>query len=232
MIEIAVKNLSTSVSDTDMKLMLLALQEQVSTDFKSVYGIDATLRWFEKSAKVPGGFWQLTAFENADQAGILGFHDKTAQGLPIGKAFVGTTLRYGGIPSVTVSHELLEMLGDPWVNLSVIDTNLGRAWNYEMCDACEADELGYKRHGIQLSDFVKPSYFEPEVTHVSKGRTFCNRISDALTLAPGGYMGYWDFASKSWEQIDAKRAQSHAEAGSRFARRKVGHHERRHSTAE
>jgi len=232
MIEIAVKNLSTSVSDTDMKLMLVALQEQISIDFKSVYGIDATLHWFEKGAKVPTGFWQFTAFENADQAGILGFHDKTLQGLPFGKAFLGTTLKYGGSPSVTNSHELLEMLLDPWVNLGVLDPDGKRLWNYEACDACEADELGYKRHGIQLSDFVKPNYFEPEVAHASKGRSFTGSITEALSVAPGGYMGFWNFETQGWDQVDAKRGAHHGGEGSRSALRKLKAHERRHSTAE
>lgn len=232
MINIAIKNMSTSVSDADVKRMIAALQEQVSIDYKGVYGLDAKLYWFEKGASIPTGFWQLLGLENADQAGALGYHDKTKQGLPIGKIFFGTTLQYGGTPSVTASHELLEMLGDPWVNLSIVDPARQRAWNYEMCDAVEADELGYKRLGVQLSDFVKPSYFEPEVSGVSKGRSFCNHVKEAFELAPGGYMGFFDFVTNSWDQINAKKPEHHAGHGSRFGRRQQPHQARVISTAE
>lgn len=232
MIEIAIKNFSTSVTDAEVRAALPAFQRQVSEDYRSVYGGDAKLEWFDKNAAVPGGLWQLYSFESADQAGYLGFHDKTKNGLPIGKNFLGTTKKFGGIWSVTFSHELLEMLADPWVNLSVVDEKLGRAWNFEIADAVEADELGYTINGVQVSDFVKPGYFEPEVASVSKGRSFCNHVTKAFELAPGGYMGFWDFATKSFDQVDARKAEHHAGEAGRFARRQVKHHDRRASTAE
>lgn len=233
MFDIAVKNLSTSVSAAELAAALPAFQQQVSEDFRSVYGIDATLHLIDKSRPFPRSMWQLAVLENADQAGALGYHDKTSAGLPLGKVFAGTTLKYGGLWTVTFSHELLEMLLDPWINLTIPDPDQKRSWSYEACDAVEADELGYKIEGVQVSDFVLPSYFENDITLAkSHKRSFCGHVTEPFSLASGGYMSFVDWATGEWSQIDASRAPGHAEKHSRHDRRVTPHHERRLSTAE
>jgi hypothetical protein len=233
MFDIAVKNLSTSVASADLAKALPSFQRQVSEDFRSVYGIDAMLHLIDHSRPFPRGMWQLAVLENADQAGILGYHDKSASGLPLGKVFAGTTIKYGGLWTVTFSHELLEMLLDPWINLTIPDPANKRSWSYEACDAVEADELGYKIDGVQASDFVLPSYFENDITLSSTHkRSFCGHVTAPLSLAPGGYMSFVDWTTGEWSQIDASRAPGHAEKHSRHARRVRPAHEWRHSTAE
>ena len=81
----------------------------------------------------------------------------------MGKVFAGTDLKYGYTWSVTASHELLEMLADPNINLTVLvqsSDTAGKLYAYEVCDTCEADENGYEIDGVLLSDFVFPSWFE------------------------------------------------------------------------
>ena len=65
------------------------------------------------------GTWWLSILDNTDRAGVLGHHDLTPDGLPVGKSFAGTDKHYGHSWTVTASHELLEMLADPDINLSV-----------------------------------------------------------------------------------------------------------------
>src|SRR6266581_3514657 len=97
-----------------------------------------------------------------DFAGALGYHDLTKQGLPLGKVFAGSDMKLGYNWTVTASHELLEMLADPDINLTAFvqdsDTS-GILYAYETADACEADEYGYKIDGVLVSDFVFPSWF-------------------------------------------------------------------------
>jgi hypothetical protein len=233
MFDIAVKNVSSSVSDADIAKALPAFQRQVTEDFRAAYGIDATLHLVDRSRPFPRSMWQLAVLESADQAGALGYHEKTSAGLPLGKVFAGTTIKYGGLWSVTFSHELLEMLLDPWINLTIPDSDNKRSWSYEACDAVEADELGYKIDGVQVSDFVLPSYFENDITLAkSHKRSFCGHVTAPLSLAPGGYMSFVDWTTGEWSQIDASRAPGHAEKHSRHARRVLLPHQHRLSTAE
>lgn len=124
-IKIAVINASTVVKDADVKTALPAFQSQVSDDFAPVWGIDATLRFVPSGSKPNAGEWWLAVLDDSDQAGALGYHDLTKDGLPLGKVFAKTDLTYGEKWSVTFSHELLEMLGDPNINLTVFDEKQG-----------------------------------------------------------------------------------------------------------
>jgi hypothetical protein len=232
MIEIAIRNFSTVVTQGELANALPAFKTQVTRDFASVWGIDAQLHLLERGAAVPGGAWQLSVFDNADAAGALGYHETTAKGLPLGKVFAKTTLDYGGLWTVTFSHELLEMLLDPTINLLAIDEHHKRAYAYEACDAVEADELGYDILGVRVSDFVKPSFFEPDVAVGHTGRSFCKHVTKAFELARGGYLSFIDLTNGEWQQVDLMRGAEHAGKGSRAARRRTPVSQRRASTAE
>jgi hypothetical protein len=203
---IAVKNLSNVVKQADLAKAVPALQKQVSNDFCSVWGIDATLKLFSKSQAIPPGAWLLGVFDDADQAGALGYHDLTKAGLPMGKVFAKTTIQDGGLWTVTCSHELLEMLADPNINLCAFDEANKRLYAYEVCDAVEADKLGYKIDGVTVSDFVLPGWFEP--THVTKGEKFAfkSTVKRPFHLLPGGYISYFDLSGGGWQQLTAKQA--------------------------
>lgn len=233
MIEIAIKNLSTVVSDVEVAHVLPAFQTQVSRDFAGVWGIDAKLHLLSKGAAVPAGFWQLGIFDDADTAGALGYHETTAKGLPLGKVFAKTTLTYGGLWTVTFSHELLEMLLDPTINLLAIDESHSKAYAYEACDAVEADELGYPINGVQVSDFVLPSFFEPDITlGKTHKRSFGGHVTKAFEIAKGGYLSVLDLKTGTWSQLDNWRSPDHANKGSRAARRRIPVNQRRQSAHE
>lgn len=232
-IDIAIKNLSTVISDSELAHALPAFQTQVSRDFASAYGIDAKLHIVNKGQALLPSQWQLIVFDDAEGAGYLGYHETSARGTPLGKVFAKTTMTYGGLWTVTFSHELLEMLLDPWINLTVADAATRRSYSYEACDAVEADELGYKINGIQVSDFVLPSYFEPDITLTkTHKRSFCGHVTKPFELASGGYASFLDWSTGEYSQVDARKPEHHAGRGSRFARRGVPHNQRRSSTAE
>jgi hypothetical protein len=201
---IAVKNFSAVVSDSEVKRSLPAFQRQVSDDFCSTWGIDATLKWFPKKASIPKDAWLLGIFNNSDEAGALGYHDLTRSGQPLSKVFAKTTIDDGGLWTVTTSHEILEMLADPNINLCAFDEHAHRLYAYEVCDAVEADALGYKIDGVTVSDFVLPGWFEP--LHPAKGEQFAfkSKVRAPFELLPGGYISYYDLRGGGWQQMNAK----------------------------
>jgi hypothetical protein len=224
-IHIAVMNASTQVATADLAAAVAALQTQVSRDFAPAWGIDASLRLVPAGQKPADGEWWLTLLDDADHADSLGYHDVTHQGLPLGKVFVKTSLQSHVHWSVTASHELLEMLADPQLNLTVFDEakHGGRLYAYEVCDACEGDDFAYTIDGVLVSDFVLPAWFE---SFRSKGSTqfdFGGHIDAPFKLLKGGYISVYEVKRDGeWRQLDGdKQDKGPAPKGSRRARRAV-----------
>jgi hypothetical protein len=219
---VAIINASTDLTDAEVVPVVSALQKQVDGDFAPLWGVSATLDFVPKGARPPKGAWWLSLLDNADQAGALGYHDRTSHGLPLGKCFVRTTKMDGGIWSVTLSHELLEMLGDPEINRCAEHPTLtGHFYAWEACDAVEADGLGYTIDGIHVSDFVTTAWFSPGMAGPF---SFRRHVRRPLELAPGGYIGVY-VPGQGWTQEtrDDRHAPSQTpHPGSRRERRARG----------
>ena len=232
-IKIAVINASQTLTDQAVAAAVPALQKQVTRDVAPVWGVPADLLFVGTGKKPPAGYWWLAVLDNSDEAGALGYHDMTPDGLPLGKVFAGTDKLFGLSWTCTASHELLEMLVDPAINLTAFvetefdqnENTVTRAYAYEVCDPCEADADGYKIDGVLVSDFVYPAWFEP---FRKKGSTkFDQRglLKEPFSLRPGGYMSVYDVSSGSgWQQLDApgeRKYSSRAHVGSRRERRRT-----------
>jgi len=208
-VQISVINASTVLSDSEIQPVVDALQQQVSNEFRSAWGIDAELTFVPSGTPPPQGTWWLSLLDDSDQAGALGYHDLTPEGLPLGKVFAGSDLKYGNSWSVTASHELLEMLADPNINLTVLvqsSDTAGRLYAYEVCDACEADANGYNIGNVQVSDFVFPSWFEDFRAQGSTQFDQSNNIKAPFQLLAGGYIGVFDVNSGSgWHQVTSEK---------------------------
>lgn len=194
-IKVVVINESTVLKDDQVKSVLPALQTQVHRDFAPVWGIDADITFVPKGSQPPSGSWWLTIFDDSDQPSALGYHDVTNEGLPLGKVFAGTAMKFGANWTVTLSHELLEMLADPEINLTVFDQpddTTGILYAYEVCDACEADQFGYQIDGVTLSDFVYPTWFEKSQAGRKVQFSHSNKIKNPFDLLTGGYIGIFD----------------------------------------
>lgn len=226
MIKVNIINASTVVSDEEAARVVAALSLQVARDFAPAWGVYAELIFTPKGGVIMEGAWQLIILDNSDQAGALGYHDLTRQGMPIGKIFAKTDIDFGLAWSVTASHELLEMLIDPSINLTafVEDEKGPRLYAYEVADAPEDDQFGYQIDGILVSNFVYPAWFEgfwkPDETK------FDHRglIHNPFELLPGGYISMYDIRSgNGWQQLTAekKNLKARAPIGSRRERRRI-----------
>jgi len=113
---IAITNASTCLTDAQVEAAIPALQRHVSLDFRAYWDLDCQLIPLPKDDALPGGWWQISVIDNPDQAGALGYHELTSHGTPLGKVFAALDIQSGGSWTVSLSHELLEMLADPWIN--------------------------------------------------------------------------------------------------------------------
>jgi hypothetical protein len=214
---IAITNASTCLTDTQVEAVLPALQRQVSIDFRAYWDLDCALYPLARNQPLTRGWWQIVITDNPDQAGALGYHEMTSQGAPLGKVFARLDLESGASWTVALSHELLEMLADPWINWCAVGSD-SKVYALEVCDAVEADDLGYEIDGVLLSDFVTPAWFEP----TSADRfDFKQRISKELQLARGGYISVLN-PNSGWTQVAARgEGDPPISNGSRRARRKL-----------
>ena len=216
--KVAIQNFSQSLSDADLAAYVAAYQIQVNRDFGPALGLrPVNLKILPNDQAVSPGEWMLGFFETADMAGALGYHDVTANGDPLGKIFVKTTLDDGAKVSVTGSHELLEMMGDPLI-ASMVQIDNKTAYALELCDAPEDDQFGYDINGVTVSDFVLMDWF----TGGPGPFDFKGHIQQAQEILPGGYIGALTFTNGKWSQIqNGDRFSSHYRAlpGSRFERR-------------
>jgi hypothetical protein len=89
MIQIAVLNESTAISDADICAMLPAFSQQWNIDLQPIWGVgDANFTFVPKDQSPATGSWWVVFLDDSDQADALAYHDLTNEELPISKVFV------------------------------------------------------------------------------------------------------------------------------------------------
>jgi hypothetical protein len=159
-----------------------ALQKCYDQYFVPVWGYPVKL--YNTTSPKPSD-WQFIYLDDADTAGALGYHDLTINGQPISKIFVKTTLADNQLVSVTAAHELFEMAIDPIANLWAEGPD-GTEYAYEMSDPVEEDT--FKVNGIDMSNFVHPSWFEPFKHPPGTKFDHLGLLKKPFSMTRGGYM--------------------------------------------
>lgn len=136
---------------------------------------------------IPKDAAPLIVFDDPDQSGALGWHDVDPTGRAYGRAFWKIIQQYGGTIltgaeslSVTLSHEALEMIGDPYVNFWAQMPDGGLEC-LELCDRVEADS--YPIDGVAVSNFVGPRAFR----NGNGPWDFMRLLKSPWEIRPGGY---------------------------------------------
>lgn len=207
MITIAVVNESMVVTNTEARHAVAAVRKQVTRDFAPLWGVAARVRFFPDAETVPLDAWVVAILDDSDQAGALGYHDVTPAGLPVAKVFAKVDLALGLSWTITLSHEVLEMLGDAYCDLCV-QVRVGPPalfLAYENCDAPEGDQFGYQIGDVWVSDFVTKSWFSAKG---HKPYDFCGHLAHPLSLLAGGYASWWS-QDKGWTQAFAEAEPGH-----------------------
>src|SRR5215467_1052144 len=220
MLQIAVINESTAISDADVKAMIPAFSSQWNEDLDPVWGVGTAKFTFvpQGTAPAPGTWWVVFLYDS-DQADALAYHDLTNEGLPISKVFVKTILSDKASVSVGASHEICEMAVDPWLNSAYQDAQ-GTFWAGEVCDPVEDDQYAYEISGILVTDFVTPNWFGRQ--HAQADIALQSHANAHFEVLTGGSAQEFD-PQQGWVQVTGSLAARSNRAlpaeGSRHERR-------------
>jgi len=218
---IACFNKAKTPLGVDLNALIAAMQAFVDQHVAPVWGTPAKL---VKSTGFVKNAWAVVFLDNADQPGALAYHDLTPDGLPISKVFVKTTLDNHDLVSVSASHELVEMLVDPAINLMTTGPDPKTIYAYESADPVEA--LSFPVNGIPMTDFVYPSYFETFHKPNSVQFDQMKKVTRPFQILSGGYQII--FKNGKWTQIYGSAAKKKAFA--KEDRRGHRSEERKHRT--
>ncbi|HZF14640.1 MAG TPA: hypothetical protein VE046_01730 [Steroidobacteraceae bacterium] len=210
--KIAVFNKAVTPLGVNLDKLIAAMQIYIDKFIVPVWATPAKL---VKSKNFIAGAWAIVFLDDADDPDALAYHELTPDGLPISKVFVRTTIDNGDLVSVSTSHELVEMLVDPAINLMTTGPDEKTVYAYESADPVEA--LTFNVNGIPMSDFVYPSYFEEFRKTGSVKFDQLGKVKRPFQILADGYQII--FKGGKWSQVYGSLRKKHA-----FAREKrLGH---------
>ena len=198
--QVALVSESSRISASDVARVSAALQKQASRDLVQFWNVKATVDAFPRLEDVPIGYWPIIVMDDIHTSGAEGVHeDKNGQPF----ALVTSSDQLAGW-SLTASHEMIEMLVDPFGSRLVAcdspKSDQGRAQILvEACDPSEAADYAYTVNGILVADFYSPRYFDP-VAAPGVRYSFTGAIEAPRQVLRGGYLSWQDVASNSWWQ--------------------------------
>jgi hypothetical protein len=196
LMQVALTSEANSVGFSELATVSAALQKQVLRDFSPIWDVQATVDPFADLDDVPLGYWPVIIVPEVAQG--AGVHlDRNGQPYALVEA--------GSSWSLTASHEVLEMLADPFGNRLIAGysprVDQGRVeFLVEVCDPSEDDDYAYTSNGVLVSDFYTPNYFDPEPA-TGVRYSFTDSIKSPRSVLPGGYLSWHDPVSDQWFQL-------------------------------
>jgi hypothetical protein len=190
---------TTRITTSALTRVSAALQKQAIRDFRPIWDVTATVDPFERLEDVPVGYWPIVVRDDIGQPGAAGVHlDRDGQPFAL--------VQFSDSWSLTASHELLEMLADPFGNRLVAGDSpkpdQGRVeFLVEVADPPEDAQFGYTVNGLLVSDFITPRFYDPVTS--GQGRvaySFADHIPGPRQIIEGGYISWHDIESDHWWQ--------------------------------
>jgi hypothetical protein len=217
---ISIANISSKVTTAEFSATVHAVGRQVNQDFAPLWGMDADVRGIAMSRNtkpnpelsVSDVILYVGELDDDPQkvADAIGYHDLNNKGIPYGFIFTDVAVKVGEKWSTTLSHEVLELLADPDVNLLVVAPHPKNPKgvvlrSYEVCDPVQADS--YDIDGIAVSNFVTPLYFARLPSPNTTRTNYLNLGLDRFGVRKGGYFSYFDLATKKWSDVYGEGAE-------------------------
>jgi hypothetical protein len=204
-----------------------AVQKQITRDFTPFWGLRATVDAFEDLSSVPSDYHPVIVFGDADE--LVGRLE-----LAVGEQVAGELIddferdRMSGLHlnaftrqpfalvaasdawSVTLSHEVLELIADPYGNRLVaaahpLDPRQRVKYLLEVCDPCQS--IWYPVNGVPVADFYCPRYFDPVGLDRSR-YSFTGALERPLQILEGGYLSWIDPADSGLYQLSGSEQEA------------------------
>src|SRR5215470_8226384 len=121
MITSVVNHTNSKVSEEDLQKTIRAINRQINDDFAPYWSLSVALRLEGRSERKPSqhtladmrGDAVLSLRDHIDVDAALGYHDKNDRGISFGLVFLDLTSDLAEPWTVPLSHEVLELIGNP-----------------------------------------------------------------------------------------------------------------------
>jgi hypothetical protein len=201
------------LSDERVARLIPAVQRQVTEHFEPAWGVGARVRFHE--GKPPADAYVITVndVDEADDS-YLGYHVRE-NGYPEAFVFASPEAEAHETVSQTLSHEVLEMLIDPALNLYAYRPGSGtrrpdRGYFYEVCDAVQRDHYFIDR--VKVCNFVYPEWFEHNWKRGTRRFDHLELTDRPFHILGGGYMDIYEAGAGGktiWGAHEVKRRKRH-----------------------
>ncbi len=190
---VAIVSQTPMISFEEVKRVAAAIQIQVSRDLFPYWNVDATVIGVETEESAPAGAWKVL-IKPTITIDVYGYHTTDANGIPI------TYMKYQPNWTVTTSHEIAEMLVNPYGNKIMSgheffgnapdnDPTNNVEYLVEIADPSQTANNGYDIQGVRVSDFFLPAFYDLTYTP-GKQYSFTGAITRPMSLADGGYISF------------------------------------------
>ena len=195
MISLALVVETRRIRPTEIKEVAAAVQRQIGRDFAPLWGVEATVDPFLALEDVPSGYWPMIVRDDFPGMDIIGIHlDRRGQPFAL--------IRGNPTWSLTVSHEALEMISDPWGSRLMPGGSPRPGQGLvellvEVCDPPGGVAHAYTVNGYLVSDFITPNYYDP-VPAPGVRYSFTGAITRPRDIVGGGYLAWREPTTQEW----------------------------------
>lgn len=236
---LTIANISSTLSRQDITKAVAAIGHQVSEHFQPEWGKSAQLATTAltiapHATPIEGNHHAIIYVGDSSQdptTGVenaLGYHSRNHARIPYGFIYLDICKRYGELWTVTLSHEVLELLEDPTAAKVVTgpapnNPQASVYYDLEVCDPTQGDT--YDIDGVAVSNFVGRAYFGQ---YGGSGKTnYLDLQLDPFGVRPKGYFQFEDGTQVyqvngdrvTQSMIEAKRLMGKARRNARRAAR-------------
>jgi hypothetical protein len=219
---VAIVSLTRDIPTRLILQVAAAIQKQITRDFTPYWGLRVTVDAFDDLESVPSDYHPIVIFsatnelvrhleyaigeqraadivDDIERQRLSGLHMNSYTRQPFALVAASDTW------SVTLSHEALEMISDPFGNRLVAaahprDPRRRVRYLLEVCDPCQA--VWYPINGVPVSDFYCPRYFDPVLPDRDR-YSFTGAIERPLQILEGGYLSWIDPGDSGLYQLGA-----------------------------
>jgi hypothetical protein len=182
--------MTDTVSASKLAEVAGALNEQIQADVAPAWKLAATVGAYPEP---PPGTWRIELHDTIPEEGAAGIH-LDEHGQPYSLVAMAD-----GDWTVTTSHELIEMLVDPFAS-RLHTAKLLAGWSgpaaparvhYLLEPGDPPETISYQVGGVAVSDFVLPSFYRSTGRGSDAVYSHTGAVKNPLEVLDGGYISFF-----------------------------------------